>query len=72
MAITKRSKWREPGVLSSGNYALAISMAQLWREQDKRQQARDLLAPPIAGSPNASTYSTRRKRSLFAQRANVK
>jgi len=29
----------------------AMSMARLWRDQGKRQQARDLLAPAMAGSP---------------------
>jgi predicted ATPase len=35
----------------------AMSMARLWRDQGKRQQARDLLAPFMAGSPKASTRS---------------
>jgi hypothetical protein len=35
----------------------AMSMARLWRDQGKRDQARDLLAPAKAGSPRASTRS---------------
>jgi hypothetical protein len=45
IAITRRSKWGEAGVLSCRNYALAISMAQLRRDQDKRHQAHHLLTP---------------------------
>ena len=33
----------------------AMSMARLWRDQGKRGDARDLLAPVYAGLPKAST-----------------
>ena len=36
----------------------AMSMARLWRDQGKRDAARDLLALVTAGSPKASTRST--------------
>jgi hypothetical protein len=36
----------------------AMSMALLWRDQGKRQQAYDLLAPVYGGSPRGSTRST--------------
>ena len=32
----------------------AMSMARLWRDQGKRDEARDLLAPVYGGSPKAS------------------
>jgi predicted ATPase len=35
----------------------AISVAQLWRDQGKRDEARSLLAPVFACSPKASTRS---------------
>jgi predicted ATPase len=35
----------------------AMSMARLWREQGKRQQARELLAPVYGWFPKASTRS---------------
>jgi hypothetical protein len=30
---------------------IAVSLARLWRDQGKREEARELLAPAIAGSP---------------------
>ena len=33
----------------------AMSMARLWRNQSKRKDARDLLAPSTVGSPRDST-----------------
>jgi predicted ATPase len=33
----------------------AMSMARLWRDQGKRKEARELLAPVTAGSPRGST-----------------
>jgi hypothetical protein len=35
----------------------AISVAQLWRDQGKQDEARNLLAPVFACSPKASTRS---------------
>ena len=35
----------------------AMSMARLWRDQGKRDEARELLAPSTAGSPKASIRS---------------
>jgi len=35
----------------------ATSIARLWRDQGKREEARDLLAPVSAGSPKVSVRS---------------
>jgi hypothetical protein len=35
----------------------AMSMARLWRDQDKRKEARNLLLRSTAGSPKASIRS---------------
>ena len=39
----------------------ATSLARLWQQQGKREEARDLLAPSTAGSPRALTPPTSRR-----------
>jgi hypothetical protein len=59
-------------VIGSGNYALTISVVQLWRDRDKRQQARDLLAPIYCWFTERFDTRPEGSESPFAQRAKVK
>jgi predicted ATPase len=43
--LSGRSRSRANSRRSPGNLRAAISMARLWHDQGKRQQAHDLLAP---------------------------
>ena len=52
LAIVREQGTRRPELRA------ATSLARLWREQDRRAEARDLLAPSTARSPRASTPPT--------------
>jgi hypothetical protein len=45
IAIAKRSPWHGIRAPNSGNCVSPFDLARLWRDQGKRAEARDLLAP---------------------------
>jgi predicted ATPase len=42
---SERSQWRANNKQNPEKFRAAISLARLWRDQDKGEQARELLAP---------------------------